>query len=865
MAELDEERLDRIEALFKAAQLHPQDERSAFLEAACGDDEELRLELESLLDADLLADRHDFMKEVPRELLDFPQVVEEDDFVNRFVGPYQILRRLGRGGMGDVFLALRNEPFKQYIALKVLRPSLDAKELRSRFEMEQQILASLNHPNIARIVDGGATDEGLPYIAMEYVEGKPITAFCDENGLDVRERLSLFRTVCEAVHYAHRNLIIHRDLKPSNILVTNDGVVKLLDFGIAKLLNPGMSPVTVPLTREYKLMTPEYASPEQIRGDALSTSADVYSLGVVLYELLTGTGPYILNQRSTEEITRAVIEQEPVRPSTRIRRVGEARKDRRQPETGILRHLPPDRLERKLRGDLDNIVLKALRKEPELRFLSAGQIAADIRRYLEGLPVEARPATMGYRIRKFVRRNRAAVAIGSVTVALLIAFTISTAIQAALLQERSHQLTLEAQSSQAASDFIVDLFNVNNPTLGSKVDTLTLSQFVEMNADRVRTELGDQPLLKARVLRTLGEVNRSLGRYDESLALLQEALETQRNAGITQSEDMARTLHQLGDLATDRGEYAEAEVIQRRAIEMSMATAGELAPLTSQSVLGLAAALEGQARTEDAEAEYLRALQLATRAHGDEHPTTAQYHRILGTFYRTIGNLDRAYEELTRSRDLYAILQGVESTEYARSIAQIALVERLRSRLDVAIDLFNRALRIFEKNLGREHSHYPATLNDLALTYASNLQFDQAESAYRETIALNKRILGEKHHNTIANHLNLAILLTKQERYEEAYEYATTALRSWREIRPEDHWNVAVAQYALGDILTRQGRFSEAEALLLDSYEKLLTAFGRYHYQTRVTAELLHHLYAATGDSSRAAQYLELATRLSAD
>ncbi|MDX2116012.1 MAG: protein kinase [Planctomycetota bacterium] len=344
------------------------------------------------------------------------------------IGPYRILQTLGQGGMGLVYLAQRDDTtYAQRVALKVIRRGMDTDDILRRFELERKLLSALNHPNIARLVDGGQTEDGRPYFALEYIEGMPIEKYCDTHQLGLRERLALFQKVCSAVHYAHQNLIVHRDLKPGNVLVTSKGEPKLLDFGIAKLLNPALFEVEAVTGPAVRLMTPEYASPEQVRGDAITTASDIYSLGVMLYELLTGRRPYKFKTRLQHEIMRIVCEQSPEKPSTVISRideepVGEGKTRRVDPESvAVTRGADIDKLRRRLRGDIDDIVLKALEKTPTRRYTSAEQLSEDISRHLAGEPVIARPPSLGYRVGKFVSRNKGPVAAAaSISVALIL-------------------------------------------------------------------------------------------------------------------------------------------------------------------------------------------------------------------------------------------------------------------------------------------------------------------------------------------------------------------------------------------------------------------------------------------------------------
>ncbi|CAN5530042.1 hypothetical protein BH20VER3_BH20VER3_08880 [soil metagenome] len=410
------ERWARVKELFEAAVDLAPDERATLLEKECASDESLRHEIESLLASDEQAEG--FIEqpavELPHDL--FP-AGDEEPLAGRQFGAYQIIREIGRGGLGAVYLARRSDDeYRKEVAVKVIRRGLDTDDILRRFRNERQILAQLDHPNIARLTDGGTTDDGLPYFVMEHVKGEPIAAYCDANALTLTDRLKLFRKVCAAVTYAHQNLVIHRDLKPSNILVTPEGEPKLLDFGIAKLLSTDDEMLTQ-TTPGLRAMTPDYASPEQIKGEKITTASDIYSLGVLLYELLTTRKPYRLKTRTTEEISRAITEQEPERPSTASRR-GDS-----SPQSEIQNP-------KSLRGDLDNIVLKAMRKEPARRYASVAQFSDDIRRHLEGLPVIARQDTLRYRSEKFIRRHKVGVAAAALIALSLIGGIIATFWQA---------------------------------------------------------------------------------------------------------------------------------------------------------------------------------------------------------------------------------------------------------------------------------------------------------------------------------------------------------------------------------------------------------------------------------------------------
>jgi serine/threonine protein kinase len=424
------ERWRQVKEVLHATLERDDSERAAFLEQACGPDDELRREVESLLKSYQQAG--DFL-DAPAAPVIEPAPPPGDPLIDSLVGRYRLVGKIGHGGMGTVYRAVRaDEQFDFQVAIKLISRGMDTDFIVSRFRNERQILASLDHPHIARLLDGGATVDGLPYFVMEYIEGQPLHVWCDERKLSISERLKLFRQVCSAVQYAHQNLIVHRDLKPSNILVTEDGSPKLLDFGIAKILSLELAKHTIdPTLSIYRMMTPEYASPEQARGEAITTASDVYSLGVLLYELLTGRRPYRIHARAPQEIEQAICGSQPERPSTAVNRVEEVKGVKVTPELiSETREGTPDKLRRRLRGDLDNIVLMAMRKEPQRRYASAEQLSEDIRRHLEGFAVRARADAFWYRAGKFIGRHTAGVAAALLVVLALIAGIIATSYQA---------------------------------------------------------------------------------------------------------------------------------------------------------------------------------------------------------------------------------------------------------------------------------------------------------------------------------------------------------------------------------------------------------------------------------------------------
>jgi serine/threonine protein kinase len=436
---------EQIKQIFQEAIELPPRERATFLDRVTGANGELRGEVESLLLADKEAG--DFIAEpalVEAGLagVDDAELTREISCIGRHIGHYEVERELGRGGMGVVYLAARADAqFEKHVAIKVIKRGMDTEAILRRFVTERQILANLEHPNIARFLDGGTTDDSLPYFVMEYVDGESITKYCDSNKLNTNERLQLLQKVCAAVQHAHQNLIVHRDIKPSNILVIPDGTPKLLDFGVAKLLDPSVGEVTEETASAFRLMTPEYASPEQLRGLPINTATDVYNLGIVLYELLSGHRPFQFRSRSPEEIVRELLSEEPEKPSLA------ATRKREEVETlGPSSLQSATRNSKFLRGDLDNIILKALRKDRDRRYASVQEFLEDIRRHLAGLPVGARPDTLSYRAGKFIHRHRAGVVAAALILITLLSATIITSRQARIA--RSERATSERRFAE---------------------------------------------------------------------------------------------------------------------------------------------------------------------------------------------------------------------------------------------------------------------------------------------------------------------------------------------------------------------------------------------------------------------------------
>ncbi len=743
------DRWHAIDALFAKALDRPPDERAAFLEAVCGDDDELRHAVHQLLAA---SDASDTFLETTRAVDWAAPLLAVPDAPDAHVGPYRIEREIGRGGMGTVYLATRDDVHKQ-VALKLVRAPLADPARIERFLQERMVLAQLEHPNIARLLDAGTTADGTPYFAMEYVDGTPIDRYCDAQRLSIDARLALFETVCAAVQHAHLNLVVHRDLKPSNILVTEDGTVKLLDFGIAKLLADAPDGGAAVLTRTgARLLTPEYAAPEQIYGRPVSMGTDVYALGVLLFELLTGAHPYTVRGCRPSEVERIICETPPSRPSTVARRPSPATPDARTPPTtpedaARARQASADTLPRRLRGDLDAIVLKALRKEPERRYRSAGNLGDDIRRHRTNQPVQARPDTLSYRARKFVSRHRWGATAAAALALLIAGFTALYTVR--VTQERNRAQT-EAAKAQEVSAFLVDLFEAGNPSL-TQGDTLTAFDLLDRGTAQAGA-ISERPAIQAQLFDAVGRAYISLGEYPQADSLLHRALALQRSTYGPASREAADAEYTLGLLYKSQRDFERADSLFALALP------------TYRSQLG---------------ANHIATARLLVQR--------AEVQRYLD------GQLANAEAS---AREALAILNRMERSESADLLSAqhaLALVLRSQNRINEAEPLYRSILAEQRRTLPEDHSDLAATLNNLAYLLKTRGAHAEAEVHYREALSIVQAVYGPDHPDVLMFISNLASVLFEQNKIDEAEQFLRAKANLTRQRYGSDHWRTGSA------------------------------------------------------------------------
>jgi serine/threonine-protein kinase len=839
MGPVEWQRLDEI--LDRVLELSP-DERVAFIERSCAGDAELRRRAHALLAA---AERVSDFLERPvdayaggllREIADEPaqeptsESVDRGSLASGRLGPYRLLRELGRGGMGAVYLAERDdEQYDRRVAIKVLPVGLLGWGFRTRFLLERRILASLEHPNIARLYDAGVAEDGTPYFVMEYVEGRRIDVHCDEHRLSVRERLALFDQACDAVQFAHRNLVVHRDLKPANMLVSSEGAVKLLDFGIAKLLrDDGDSGMTLTNAGGFRALTPDYASPEQLRGEPVSTATDVYALGVLLFELLTGSKPYHPRDRSVSSVERAVLEQEPDRPSLSIARA---------PEVAANRSTTVAVLRRQLHGDLDNIVLTALQKQPARRYASVQHLRDDLHRHLDGRPIHARPSTWRYRAAKFVRRHRLGVAAAALVLVSLISGLVGTAWQARVASR-------EARRADRVRQFVVELFHVSDPDQ-SRGDSITARFLLDQGATRIKTELTREPELRAEMLSVLGGIYQRIGLYDQARPLLEEALVVRESRLGTRHLQVAGSAAMLASLLYDQGDYERAEALTRQALSVRRERLGENDTLVAASMTDLAAILGAQGDYDEAERLHRAGLEIDRRSGALERVAIDLSNLAVNEQRR--GKYDEALAFAEEALALRLQLHGEEHTQIAMALHNLGSMLGSKGEYERAEQRYREAFAMRMKLLGAEHAHVAFTLNEIGLLNQRQGRLEEAEQAHRQALAIRRSAFGDDHLEVAASLNNIGVVRFFKGDVAAAAEHFEQALAIWRRKLTETHPTVLTGLNNLGATLRESGELERAEPFLREALALRRKALGEAHPDVAASHNNLGDLLARKG------------------
>jgi serine/threonine protein kinase len=830
------ERFQQIRKIFEEALEQPPDRRTGFLEQACGEDRELQSEVQRMLIADAqLESPIDLPAAVWPELVPDPsnlegrppgaaESMEPAETAGMVIDRYRLLQKIGEGGMGEVWLAEQKQPVRRRVAVKLVKAGMNTREVIARFESERQALALMDHPAIARVFDAGSTPQGIPYFVMEYVTGVPITTYCDNHRLNTQERLELFIHVCEGVQHAHQKAIIHRDLKPSNILVTEvDGraAPKIIDFGVAKALGQRLTADTM-FTRVGALLgTPEYMSPEQAlsSGEDIDTRTDVYSLGIIFYELLAGVPPLELRKIAFEEFLRRLREEEPPKPSTKIG----SQDPTTSTEVARNRQTEPLALAKQVRGDLDSIALKALEKNRSRRYGSPSDLAADIGRYLKNETVLAVPPSATYRARKFASRHRAALFTAS-------AFLVVLILAAGVSIRQSVRANRQAAVAEAVNDFLQNdlLAQASAETQSgprAKPDPdLKVRTALDRAAARIAGKFDRQPEVEAAIRDTIGRTYKDLGRYPDARMQLEHALELYRRALGAENPKALRVLNNLGFIAYLQGNYLEAEALCSQALAAQRRVLGPEHPDTLGSMNNLAVVYERQGKNAQAEALHSQTLEIQRRVLGPEHRETLT----------SMNNLANVYD----------------------SEGKNAEAETLRSQI----------LEIRRRVLGPEHPHTLSSMSNLANSYQSQGKYAQAEALQSQALEIRRRVLGPEHPDTLASMNNLANAYDSQGKYAQAEPLKLQTLEILRRVSGPEHPVTLLCMNNLASTYQWEGKYAQAEALQSQTLEIQRRVLGPEDRETLRSMNNLANDYSMRGKYAQAEelqrQTLELRRRL---
>lgn len=866
---MDKNRWQEVEKLVdQALKLESPSERTAFIKEQCADNEELKKEVTALLDSieasggmweDLLKSNQVLVSELTgnqNELLSNSQIS-----IGSLVGPYLIKELLGRGGMGDVFLAERKDAnFHHNVAIKVLRGDVDNETLHERFLQERAILSRLNHPNIARLLDGGVSENGHPYFVMEFVHGLPITEYCTRNGCSLQNKIRLFKQACKAVQYAHTNFVVHRDIKPDNLLVTTDGNLKVLDFGIAKLLDRELSEEDLIKTRAgQRLLSLNYAAPEQITMQPVTAATDVYALGLILFRLLAGQHAFDLTGKNLIEAEEIIRNQSPPAPS---QKAGS---------------------DAAISSDLDAIVEKALRKEPEDRYESAAKLLEDIERYEQNLPVLAKKGTFGYKVGKFFKRNAVPI---SVALLFLTGAMVFTGYHIRQITIERNMAELEAEKARKVTELLTGIFEYANP-FKQPDSEITALEILDHGTDFIQTQLVDQPEIKASLLSSVGSIYETLGSYDQSEKLLEEALELEENdtpeiSGDTY--DLAVIRHNLGNLRSSKGDFEAAIENYKEAagyfeeLDMSIYRAGSLsswgwneyqlanyeaADSLYQMALDIQRNATGTKSLEyantlnhmgwlnhdmgdykNADSLFSEALSIRTKQYEADHPEIATTLHSLGWIKYIMKDYELADSLYKEAIDMRIRIFGDKAhADIAWSKNNLGLVKQAQGKLDEAESLFTEALEIRREVLPETHYHISQSLGNLGSLHFYRQEYDESAAILKEVLDMQRETLGQDHPNLAMYLNNLATVLTQAQKPAEAITYYREALEIQDKHFKSTHSNTMRMRDNLADAYEDLNNFEEAEKLRLTNFEAIKKDKGIEDPQTQLILQNVITLY----------------------
>ena len=840
---------------FKAVELSGE-EREDFLNSAC-QDPEIKKEIISLL---LSHDKSENFLEDPTIT---PEQISDNNtfFIGKTFGRYKIENLIARGGMGLVYLGLRDDEVKQKAAVKIINPGVASETVIKRFQNERQTLANLNHPNISRLLDGGITDDGIQYLVMEYIDGIPIDEYCDQNKLNIGERLNLFLKVASIVQYAHQNLVVHRDLKPNNILITQDGEPKLLDFGIAKILtSEGKENETLTHKGMWNL-TPEFASPEQIKGETITTSSDVYSLGIILYRLLTGHNPYRIKSLIHSDISKIITQTEPTKPSEIIYKTvenisGEERTEINPESISKTREGNVDKLHKKLIGDLDNIVSMAIRKEADRRYTSVDHFAEDIRSYLDDKPVKAHKDSFSYRSKKFIRRNKIAV-----ISAAIIFIIINTGLggilwQAHLAAIERDNATLEADKANRIKSFLLDMISAPDPMKeGSEVKVIDVLQKA---SGKLTSKLVDHPQIEAEIRTMLGNTYQNLGIYDSAEVEIAKALELNKKLFGEKSVETAMSLKDLGLVYHYEGDYEKTEKYYKNSLEMLRSIETEPSFETALVLDIYGTLMTDIGDYEKAEGLTEEALKISEAIKGPDDSEVAQIKNNLATSYNYLGKLDKADSLYREALRVFRKNYGNYHIQVSRVINNLAFINIFKKEHRKALPLLEESLNIKRKVLGEGHPDLILAYSNLGSTYYNVGEYDDAEKYMKASIDVALKNFDEDNINISRSYMWYGRVLEANGKLDDGIYYLRKAYLIREKEFGENNKLTLSTQYLYGKCLLTAHHYNEAEKNLISSYTGLNEILGNEDDSVQKALATIIELYKSLGNKNKVDQYSQL-------
>lgn len=814
---MDSSEWDTIKKLFSEAIKRPVEQQRQFLNEVCNGNVDLETKILAMIQAESDDKKSNFFDEAISNQVTSLLNEQFDVEIGEKIGAYLIESQIGQGGMGKVYLAKRaDETFQQRVAIKIISGQNISQQTIQRFEIERQILANLEHPNIARLLDGGTTEKGLPYIVMEYVKGKALTEYCVFNGLKLAERLRLFSQVCAAINYAHQNLVIHRDIKPSNILVTEAGEIKLLDFGIAKLLVEDEEKNLDVTQENLRIFTPSNASPEQLIGQPITTRTDVYELGALLYNLLTDSPLFHLESDMRAALEKAIIETTPVKPSVIA--------------------------SKQIHEDLDTITLKALKKDPQRRYQSVTELADDIQRYLNDFPIAARPDSFAYKLKKFVKRNKSLSLSLAFTCLAVISFVVVVISQNVEIEKQKNNAEEEALLANNVVDFMVELFDQADPN-SHQGETITAEQLLKAAADKLDT-LDVSESVSRRLKITIGRSFQKMGDYDKALSLIEQAIVYEVADSPKEQRSLANNMYILGDLQAELMDNNKAETTLRKSIAIYSVLFtkhknpdDELA--MTYPLVSLGATLSMQDQLEDAKAVDLHALEIITRHLGEDSFEAGEVYNGLGHVYRHLGELEEALLASQKGLDIVRRSEGKDTLQSAHSLNQLASTLSLLKRYEEAIVLAREGLAIRQEIHQKAHPEVGASFGMVANLLAKLNRLDEAIAARKESIAILREIFGEEHNYVGRSYASLAGLMLLNKDYVEAKAIYDKALIINRKTLPEGNTNFSFTLDGLGKVALHQGDYKLAKNYLDESYQIRKQGLAPGHWRIGISGELL--------------------------